>query len=358
MADLDTFASDELTEDDFSLIHALQIRPRATWTELSAVLDVAPTTLARRWDRVRERGLAWVTAYPHWSPIDSPVLALVDVNCASNSVQDVCRAIARDSRVVTIEQAVSGRDLVLTVTTGSFAGLSTLLLDHLPAVAGILSVRGHIVAGVHVDGSAWRLDALGRHDVQRLGARGAREVSRPEALLVTSMPEAYDPIVAALARDGRATAASLAVQLDRPVSTVRRQLSTLIRSGILTFRCEISQWRTRWSVGATWWCRVPEGQRPGLAAALAREPRVRLAATLAGSTNFLFTMWLHDPGEIPRVQGWLEQQVPQAQISDVAVTLRNYKRVGWLLDAEGRATGDVVPVWPPQRALGASVSVR
>lgn len=293
-----------------------------------------------------------MTAYPHWSPADSPVVALVDVNCEGHSIQDVSAALCRHSRVLTVEQAVSGRDLVLTVTASSFAGLSTLLIDHLPAVPGIASVRGHIVAEVHVDGSAWRLDALDRTQVQRLGGRGSGGVSESEALLVTSMPDAFDPLVAGLGRDGRATAAALAVELDRPVSTVRRQLSTLIRSGILSFRCEISQWRTRWQIIVTWWCRVPEGRRPELIAALSRHPQVRLCATLTGATNFLFTMWVHDPGDIPRIQGWLEQLVPEVQIGDVAVTLRNYKRIGWLLDAEGRATGEVVPIWPGSQVLG------
>lgn len=39
-------------------------------------------------------------------------------------------------------------------------------------------------------------------------------------------------------------------------------------------------------------------------------------------------------------------------IDDVALTLRNYKRLGWMLDNEGRATGDVVPIWPHARRLG------
>lgn len=351
MADSGTYAREELTEDDFSLIHALQLRPRATWAELAPVLQVAPSTLARRWARIREQGLAWVTAYPHWSPVDSPVMALVDVNCESRSIQDVCAVIARDSRVVTIEQAASGRDLLLTVTTGSFAGLSTLLIDQLPAVPGVASVRGHIVADVHVDGSAWRLDALGRAELRRLGRPDSGTPSESGALLVTSMPEAFDPLVAGLARDGRATAAALADEVGRPVSTVRRQLSTLVQSGMLNFRCEVSQWRTRWGISVTWWCRVPEGRRPALVAALTRHPMVRLGVTLTGATNFLFTMWVHDPADILTIQGWLEKQVPEVQIADVAVTLRHYKRIGWLLDPEGRATGEVVPIWPSQSVL-------
>lgn len=348
---MSAFVREELTEDDFSLIHALQLRPRATWSELAPVLEVAPSTLARRWARIREQGLAWVTAYPQWSPADSPLMALVDVNCESRSSKDVCAVIARDSRVLTIEQALSGRDLLLTVATGSFAGLSTLLLDQLPAVPGVVSVRGHIVADVHVDGSAWRLDALGRAALRRLGRPDPGKPSESEALLVTSMPEAFDPLVAGLARDGRATAAALADELDRPVSTVRRQLATLIRSGVLSFRCEVSQWRTRWGISVTWWCRVPEGRRPALVAALANHPMVRLGVTLTGSTNFLFTMWLHDPADILTVQAWLEKQVPEVQIADVAVTLRHHKRIGWLLDPEGRSTGEVVPLWPSQPAL-------
>jgi len=45
-----------LDDDDRRLIADLQVRPRASWTELGAVLGPSPLTLARRWARLSAAG--------------------------------------------------------------------------------------------------------------------------------------------------------------------------------------------------------------------------------------------------------------------------------------------------------------
>ena len=51
-------------ETDLSLVHALQINPRVTWTRLARILEVDASTLTRRWTRLTREGLAWFTCYP------------------------------------------------------------------------------------------------------------------------------------------------------------------------------------------------------------------------------------------------------------------------------------------------------
>lgn len=344
---------EQLSEEDFALINALQVRPRATWSQLARVLGVAPSTLSRRWARLEADGSAWVTAYPRPGGHGAPIVALVDVDCESGMTAAVCHTLAQDSRIFTIEQTASGRDLLLTVSTQSFPDFSTLLIDELAAVPGVASVRGHVVSQMHIDGSAWRLDALSRDQLRRLASFEEPTEAGVEPRVVWQPPPEYGPLVAALTRNARATAVDLAEQLDRPVSTVRRQVAWLIRSRTLTFRCEVAQLRTRWPVMATWWCRVPEKRRLELVDAVRTRPTVRLCVTLTGPTNFLLTMWSASPDEVLQTQGWLEQQVPEIDIQDVALTLRNHKRLGWMLDPEGRATGEVVPIWPWTHRIGA-----
>ncbi|MFJ4262411.1 AsnC family transcriptional regulator [Paenarthrobacter nicotinovorans] len=40
------------------IIHALQIEGRASWAELAPLLGADAVTLSRRWESLRERGLA------------------------------------------------------------------------------------------------------------------------------------------------------------------------------------------------------------------------------------------------------------------------------------------------------------
>ncbi|MER5916614.1 AsnC family protein [Streptomyces sp. NPDC001982] len=49
-----------LSEEELALIQAMQLRPRASWTDLGRALGVDPVTVARRRGRLAERGEAWI----------------------------------------------------------------------------------------------------------------------------------------------------------------------------------------------------------------------------------------------------------------------------------------------------------
>jgi AsnC-type helix-turn-helix domain len=69
-----------LDDDDRRLIAALQVRPRASWTELGAVLGPSPLTLALRWARLSAAGVAWLTAAPNLE------IATIDVTAGSREL--------------------------------------------------------------------------------------------------------------------------------------------------------------------------------------------------------------------------------------------------------------------------------
>ncbi|MFD8216034.1 AsnC family protein [Streptomyces sp. NPDC059697] len=73
-------AAMELDELDRGVVHALQIHPRAPWTLVGEVLGVNPVTAARRWHRLEEAGLAWVTACPRLSNSRIVVTGVVEVD--------------------------------------------------------------------------------------------------------------------------------------------------------------------------------------------------------------------------------------------------------------------------------------
>lgn len=333
----------ELSEADLALVHALQHRPRAAWSELAPVLGVSAATLAARWHRLRADGLSWVTAYPVAVVTGPSLVALVEVDCAAGTVTEVSTRLAADPRVATIEHAARGRDLILTVFAGSFADMASALLDDLAVTPGVVSTRAHIAARIHLEGSRWRLDALDAGQLETLRAQDRADRGDPVPPVDLRGPT-YAPLVAALGRDGRASATELAAATGRPASTVRRQLSRLIRSRSVVFRCEVAQLRTRWPVCVTWWCRVPGAAQDDLVAQLRAEPRVRLCLSLTGPANFLVTMWTASLPDLMAVQTWLEGRLGGGEIVDTSVILRTRKRMGWMLHPDGRCTDEVVPL--------------
>ncbi len=337
----------DVDEEDLALIHALQLRPRAAWTALAPVLGSSPTALAQRWQRLRAAGLAWVTAYPvHGALSGDAVVALVEVDCLPGSVDEVAARVERMPRVHNLEHAAQGRDLLLTVSAGTFGELSALLLDELRHIPGVATVRSHLGARMHIEGSQWQLDALDRGQREAILRSGKRERVRPDEP-VYLRSRVFEPLVTALAYDGRATAAELAERLHRPASTVRRQLAALLGSGVLRLRCEIAQLHTRWPMHAVWWCRLPISALPETVARLREDPRIRLCMSVTGSASLVVNAWTADLADLLSLQDVLERLLPAGGIVDGSVILRTSKRVGWLMHPDGRCTGEVIPLPGP-----------
>ncbi|WP_020661983.1 Lrp/AsnC family transcriptional regulator [Amycolatopsis benzoatilytica] len=335
-----------LEEEDFSLIHALQLRPRASWAHLADALSSSPVTLARRWERLREGGAAWVTAYPHVSALPQIQAAYVEIRCASGQVRDLIRELRTWPSVASIEEASREYSLVLTVFGLGMRDLSTLLLDAIPSLPGVLNTRSHLASRLHVEGSSWRVGALDRTRVQAVSQLPPAGSGRPAA--VEPWKEPYAPLTIALGEDGRRSAADLARITGRPVSTVRRQLGHLLSADALTFRCEIAQGLTPSPIVVNWWCQVPVAHVSTCVDRLRANPALRQVASLPGPANLLVTTWMRSIEESMRMQEHLEQGLAPLSVLDSALILRTVKRMGWLLDDLGRSTGFVATM-PAQR---------
>ncbi|MCR3722070.1 MULTISPECIES: AsnC family transcriptional regulator [Prauserella salsuginis group] len=344
-----------LDEEDFSLIHALQVRPRATWTQLGSVLDVAPVTLARRWERLRNDGSAWVTAYPRVSVYYELRVAYVELRCASGQVRQLVEELVRWPAVMTIEESSREYSLVLTLFGRGMAELSALLLDQLPSLPGVLNTRSHLAARMHLEGSSWRVGALDKARVQALTtlpASGGGQGGADRPASVTPWERPYADLAEALGMDGRRNAAQLARLVGRPVATVRRQLGRLLAADATTFRCEIAQGHTPSPIVHNWWCRVPVGHVPGCVNQLRTLSTVRQIVSLPGPANLLVTTWMRSIEESMQMQEYLEQDLAPLTVVESALVLRTPKRLGWVLDEHGRAKSYVAPFVRPEPGGG------
>ena len=151
----------ELSEDDLALINALQIAPRVSWADAAEVLGVHATTLAARWERLRSGGASWVTAHLIGDP-KQMCLAFVAVDCEMNRRDDVTAQLAAIPEIVTIEEAASHRDLMLTVIARSLEDFSTHVVSRLKDIDGLLKYQTALCTRLHTGGNAWRLNVLSR----------------------------------------------------------------------------------------------------------------------------------------------------------------------------------------------------
>ena len=332
----------EISEEDLQLVNALQIAPRISWSDAAGILGAHATTLAARWDRLRASGAAWSTAHLMGDP-KQMCLALVDVDCEMTLRADVTAALAAIPEVVTVEEAASNRDLMLTVITPTLAHFSDVVLERLKEIPGLTKYQTSLCTRLHSGGYAWRLNVLDKAQMAALQALAGPEASGPAtAGQGAPLPPSHLELIPFLARDGRAAAADIARALGRSPATVQRQLNRVLASQVLSFRCEIAQKYSGYPVSCQWFANVPPGQHEAAAAELRSFRNVRLSASTTGRTNFVILMWLHSLADVMNAEQALQLRIPGIELMESVVVLNSAKRVGWMLNPDSTATGAVV----------------
>ncbi|GAA4546661.1 Lrp/AsnC family transcriptional regulator [Pseudonocardia xishanensis] len=316
-----------LDEVDRRVVHALQVSPRASWSQVGAVLGIDPVTVARRWERLRDGGAAWVTAYA--AAPRSP-FALVEIDSAGHS-QDIAALLADDPQCATIDITSGGRDLLLTVTSRTMAELTEYLLGRLGALAHTRAVRTHLVTRVIAEGASWRLAALTETETARL-----REPPMPPARARAGLNADEQAVLDALVHDGRAPTADLAARTGLGPRRVRDLLRDLLRSGRVTLRTELQAGSSGWPIYAWFFLRTPAAAAAVISPRLGSLPEIRTVLEIAGPSNVIMAVWLRELTDVGRLEAAIESQLPEVQIVDRSVVLRTTKRVGVVLDSAGR----------------------
>jgi DNA-binding Lrp family transcriptional regulator len=333
-----------LDEDDLALVEALQRNPRAPWTTVAELTGTNAVTASRRWERLRSTGAAWVTGTPGPGSYHARCLAYVDVTCLPSAKTRVAQELAGDAHALSVDITAGGRDLLMTVAAVDLPTLGRYLLERLDRVPGVTGTRARIATRLYAEGSLWRLGVL------PAAGGGAPLPPTRTATLDTVDRE----LMSALGEDGRASYATLAQATGISQPTARRRVDRLISSGAILLRTEVAAPLAGWPVSVVLSADAPAGRLNDVATTLARLRQVRLCATLASTPSLIVVAWLSSLEEVHRFEQDFLQKVPDVEVLDRLVVLRAVKRMGHLLDDEGRAVDIVrMDVWQdPAEPLG------
>lgn len=335
---------EQLDEDDLLLANALQAAPRATWSELGKVLGRDAVTLARRWERLSSKGLAWVTPALGPGLLYRTCRAFVEIHCEPGSAAQVSAELSRQPHLLTIQHVAGTYDLFAIAFTPDFASMSDYLLTSLPRQEGVVRVRSHLVTRNFRTGSQWRLGVLNQRQERAL----LRTRPEPQSAEATAYSTWERELIVALSNDGRIRYTDIATELGVTPRTVQRRLNRLLGNRDLLLRCDVARPLAGWPTGALLWLNVPDERLEEAGRTLGAFPETRSCAALSGANNLLVTVTLHSVDALHDWAVQLRQALPYADIADRSVVLRQDKLCGHLLDAWGRSRG-VVPldIWRP-----------
>lgn len=335
--------STKLSAEDQLLIGALQVAPRAPWSAIGEALGVSPVTAARHWQRITDEGTAWVTASPGIAWRAEQCFAYVEINCAPAQRFDVATKLAQHDLVVSVELTTGSADILITIAASDLATLAHYLLEHLSVMENILSTRARVATKLYTEGSSWRLIKFDQ-TAQRILERSRLEPDAgPGDDNPIAMTQELKSIATLLAMNGRASYSELANLTGISATSVRRHTNRLIRGGIMLPRTDVSAELSEWPVQVYLWADAPIDNLADSARVLSQFRQVRLCATVTAASNLILSAWLRTVEEVHRLELAISRQLPQVRIVDRLVVLRTVKRMGRLIDAQGRAVG-VVPI--------------
>lgn len=333
----DSTAFDEL---DLALIEALQLQPRAAWARIASVLGVDARTAARRWDRLRSSGRAWLTAYPAPRAL---TIGYLDVACRPDALDALTGQLCSWPEVLGIERTTGDHQLMLNIAARDLPALDDFVPSRLSGLDGVRSVRLNIAGHLYSEGSDWLVRALDQRQLHDLNATttaasaGARTGSRASD----------EALFAGLAVDARRSCAELARDCGWSETSVRRRIGHMMRSGAIYFRCDIAHGLAGWPVIATYRFNIRADRLDDVGRTLAALPETRLCAAVTGYGNLVLSVWLRSPADCHTFEAVLSRRFPDLEVAERDITLHVPKRMGRLLGSNGVAIGQVPPAaWP------------
>lgn len=325
-------------EVDLALLGALEVNPRAEWTAVGAALDLAATTVARRWAALSDAGDAWVTLAPGHRFVAEAGCAFVFLVVEPRRLEAVIGTLAATPIFATISRVTGAFDLMVDAFGSSLNGLLAEMDDVLAGVPGILRAEVAVATRVRRHGTQWRSGTIAREQ-----ARSLRPDGEP---VPAGRLQVEARLVEALTRDGRTSWEQLGAELGRSAQTARRHTNALLARGVLTLRCDRA---TRFDAPrreASFLVNVPAHRLEETARFFAEQPSCRLSAEVIGSFNLAATLWVRELSELQRIEAELAARIPEAVVQQRFLSSRTRKRLGHLLDAAGRTTGAVPMAFP------------
>lgn len=322
--------SDWLDPLDRRLLHALQIEPRASWNELAPVIGVDAATLGRRWTRLRADGTAWASALRR-----DGQAALVEIECAPAHLEEVATSLARDDRLLVLDDTSGGRDLLATLFVPDVVAVSHYVIEGLSRIPGVRSVRTHVVNEVLTDGGNWRLREL---DAGEAALVPRARPPRPRAARLVP-DEVRLAIEAELWRDARTPIGDIARKHGIAPQRISDGIATLRHTGALVLRTDVARAHSGWPVYAWYFVEAPAKTIEAARTAITKVPEVRLAVTCSSRYNLILAVWLRNLADVNRFEIALENALPGARIADRSVVLRIRKHMNQLIGSDTRSLG-------------------
>lgn len=315
---------------DGQILHALQLSPRASFRRIAEVIGVGEQTVARRYRALRRDGVLRVVGVVN-PRVYGECQWIVRVHAKPDDLQRLAEALVRRPEVTHANVLSGGTELVC-VVRAPLGDAGDGLLHRLPRTSAVLDMRVDLAlhvfgapTGAHWTGYGHLLDA---DQIKALPPLEHAGPDRPAA------PTADDqPLLTALAEDGRVSDSALAALTGWSPSRVKRRLATLQAADTLAFDLDVLPERLGFALNALIWVSTTPRHLTSVAEQIVRHDEVPSVTAVSGRANLMVVVICRDAQDLFRYLAERLAAVEHIEAYTVSVRSKRLKQVGSLISS-------------------------
>ena len=328
-----------LDDVDRQILHILTLQPRASFRAIAEVTGISDQTAARRYRRLSENAGLRVLGV-----LDGAQLGRVEwflrLQTTPGGADSIAEALARRPDTKWVRLASGGTEIICVVEAHDPEQRDALFLRGLPGSRRVVQISAHSILHDFSPGP-WRAH-LGTLSEAQLAALSPAPTPTPRSLPLRGVRRPWsghpsprtpvgpedEPLLAELARDGRASHAALAAAIHWHESTVRRRMDELRRAGLLVFEIDLDDRALGSNVAAMFWLSVEPSRLDATGRALAAHPEIPFAAATTGPTNLVASALFRDTRHLYEYLTGELAALPGVSSVQTTPIIRTLKRTG------------------------------
>jgi DNA-binding Lrp family transcriptional regulator len=279
---------------DLQIVQCLLRDGRAPFRRIAEALGVSEQTVARRYRGLLAEGALRVQVQPD-ERVTGQQRWFVRVQCRPDAAAALADSMAARGDVSWVSITSGGSEIVCVAFSDPSLEHGSVL-SRLPRTRQVLSFTAFAVLHMHVGSSEakWMPFDEPLTPAQKAALHGVTGVASADTAAGPAIRPDDAPLVAALARDGRAGVVALARATGWPQSRVSARLAELLASGAVHVTTDLAPGLFGFHATAYLWLTVTPGDLHQTGQALSLHPETTFTAAVTGTANLLVTVTCRD----------------------------------------------------------------
>ena len=313
---------------DRQIIHILAIEPRASFRAIADVTGISDQTAARRYRKLCEDAGLRVLAVPDGSRLGWTDW-FIRLQTTPGGADSIAEALARRPDTRWVHLASGGTEIICTLQARTEEQRDALFLHGLPGSRRVVQISAHSILH-NFNPGPWReaTRALSRSQLDKLPRDAHLNSAQLQSAGRGVVLAEDEPLLAELARDGRASNAAIAAAIHWHESSVRRRIDELRRSGLVYFEVDVDNRVQGLNVHAVLWLSVEPARLEEAGRALAAHPEIPFAAATTGPANLVASAVFRDTRHLYEYLTGELARLPGVTSVETAPIIRTLKRTG------------------------------